>query len=262
MKKQKKEIATWVVVHDLHFPLYHKPTWNAITDFIQENEIAGFIFAGDIFDNLEISHHTAGKPLFRETGAYERNTRNFDENILKPLEALLGVAEKVYIIGNHERFEQDLVEAHPEFQGTVEHEKLLNLKARGWEIIPLGHARKIGKLAVIHGEVLTGIGNQAGLYPSKKAVEVYAGNVLAGHTHSPQSYTRISPVDAGDTWMGWIAPVACETNPAYLRNRPKAWLNGTTIVEVRTDGNFNLYPVILDKKGLFSYGGKLYGAKK
>jgi len=261
MAKKKQEIETWVVVHDLHYPMYHKPTWNAITDFISKNPVAGFIFAGDIFDNLEISHHTKGKPIFRETGSYERNTRTFDANILKPLEKQLADATKVYIIGNHERFEQDLIEAHPEMKGSVEHEKLLSLEDRGWKIVPLGHAYKIGKLAVIHGEVLTGIGNQCGTFPSKKAVEVYAGNVLAGHTHSPQSFTRISPVDSADTWMGWIAPVACETNPAYLRNRPKAWLNGTTIVEVRLDGNFNCYPVILDKKGLFSYGGKIYGAK-
>jgi hypothetical protein len=257
----KKETETWIVQHDLHFPLYHKPTWNAVMDFVSKNELAGFCFAGDQFDNLEISHHTKGKPIFRETGAYEKNTRDFDNLILKPLEKKIADAKRIYIIGNHERFEQDLVESHPELQGSVEHEKLLNLVERGWKIVPLGHAYKIGKLAVIHGEVLTGIGNQAGMYPSKKAVEVYAGNVLAGHTHSPQSFTRISPVDSADTWMGWIAPVACETNPAYLRNRPKAWLNGTTVIEVRPDGNFNLFPVIIDSKGRFSYGGKVYGAK-
>jgi hypothetical protein len=254
------KIDTWIVFHDLHFPLYHKPTWDAVMDFVKKNPIKGWIFGGDQFDNLEISHHTKGKPIFRETGAYEKNTRDFNRLILKPLEAAIGDAERVYIVGNHERFEQDLIESHPELQGTVEHEKLLDLKARKWKVVPLGHAYKIGKLAVIHGEVLTGIGNQAGMYPSKKAVETYAGNVLAGHTHSPQSFTRISPVDAEDTWMGWIAPVGCETNPAYIRNRPKAWLNGFTIVEVFSDGNFNLYPIIT-AKGRFAYGGKTYGGK-
>ena len=65
----------------------------------------------------------------------------------------------------------------------------------GWEVIPLGHAKRLGQLNVIHGEILTGIGNQGGTFPSRKAVELYGGNILAGHTHSPQSNTKISSVE-------------------------------------------------------------------
>jgi hypothetical protein len=35
------------------------------------------------------------------------------------------------------------------------------------------------------------------------------------------------------------------THPDYLRNRPTAWLNGFSIVELYTaNGFFNLYPVV------------------
>lgn len=257
-KAVTNEPKTFVVVHDLHYPKVNWPTWNAVLDFIINNNITGFIFGGDQFDNEEISHHTKGKPIFRERGAYDKNTTGFRVKILDPLDKLLKGKEKVYIIGNHERFEQDLIEEQPELEGSIEHEKLLHLDERGWKIIPLGHSYQIGKLNVVHGEVLTGIGNQAGMYPSRKAVDLYGANVLAGHTHSPQSFTKISPIENTQKHMGWIAPCLCDTNPSYLRNRPTAWLNGFTIVELGVGNNFNVYPVIV-VNGKFSYGGKIYG---
>jgi hypothetical protein len=254
-----------VVVHDLHYPLWDKHTVYALFDFLSrnKNKIAGFGFAGDVFDNGCIAHHNQDKPLYRTQGAYMKDRKGFETDILTPLESILPKdAARWAIKGNHERFEDDFIEKHPELDGSLSHFDGLGLAARGWELIPLGHAKVIGHLTVIHGEILTGIGNQAGLYPSRKAVELYGSNVLAGHTHSPQSYTRVSPVDHIRKFMGWIAPIAGRTNPSYLRNRPTAWLNGFTIVEMHPNGrNFNLYPVIVTE-GVFSYGGEIYGKAK
>lgn len=250
----------WVVAHDIHYPAYSKPTWNAMMEFVDDNDIAGFIFGGDQFDNNEISHHTKGKPIYRERASYQRNTTGFAREILGPLERSLGKSERVWIIGNHDRFEHDLIEEQPELEGIVERTELLHLKDRGWKIVPLGHSYKLGELNVIHGEILTGIGNQAGAYPAKKALEIYGGNVLAGHTHAPQSISKISPVEDKKKFMAWIAPILGEVNPAYLRNRPTSWMNGFTVVELRDKGLFNLYPIIVID-GCFSFGGKLYGRK-
>jgi hypothetical protein len=234
----------WVAVFDLHYPQVHWPTWKAIMEFCDKNKVTGFIFGGDQFDNAEISHHNRNKPIFKERASYRRNTDGFDKNILREVEKRVK-GDKVWIIGNHDDWERQLIESMPELEGTVERELLLGLEKRKWTVVPLGHAYKLGKLAVIHGEVLTGIGNQAGAFPAKKAVELYAGSVLAGHTHAPQSFTRISPVNTKDKWMGWIAPIAGGTNPAYLRNRPTAWANGFVVVEKQSDGIFNCYPVIV-----------------
>ena len=140
----------------------------------------------------------------------------------------------------------------------IERVDSLKLEERGWKIVPLGHSFKLGELNVIHGEILTGIGNQAGAFPAKKAIDIYSSNVLAGHTHAAQSFTKISPVEVKKKYMAWIAPILGACNPSYLRNRPTAWLNGFTIVELRDKGLFNLYPVIV-VDGKFSYGGKQYG---
>lgn len=252
-----KKTKTWIWAHDLHFPAYSKPTWDAMMEFIKQNDIAGFGFGGDQFDNTEISHHTKGKPLYRERASYKRNTTNFTQTILQPLEKSLGDAERVWIIGNHDDWEHQLIEEQPELEGVIERVDELGLETKGWKVVPLGHSYKLGELNVIHGEILTGVGNQAGATPAKKAIELYAGNVLAGHTHAPQSFSKISPVEVKKKYMAWIAPILGATNPSYLRNRPTAWLNGFTIVEVREKGLFNLYPIVVID-GVFSFGGKEY----
>jgi predicted phosphodiesterase len=256
-------VKRYIVLHDAHYPLTDRPTVKALLQVTEHIRPDGFIFAGDAFDFACISHHNANKPLFKPEGGYMKDIRGFDREILTPLEKVLPAqAERTWIIGNHERFEADLIESHPEFKGTIDHVSQLRLEERGWKVIPLGHAKKLGKLSVIHGEVLSGIGNQAGAFPSKKALEVYDGSVLAGHTHAPQSYTKVSPVDQTKKRMAWIAPIGGNINPAYLRNRPTAWSTGFTVVEVygKNFKNFNVYPVIT-VNGLCAYGGKLYGKK-
>ena len=185
----------------------------------------------------------------------------FEKDILTPLEKRLpDNCEKIWIIGNHEDWEQDLINEQPELEDAIGHVKLLDLEGRGWTVVPLGHAYRIGKLYCVHGEVLSGVGNQAGMYPSRKAVELYAGSVLAGHTHAPQTFTKVSPVEQTNKWQGHISPIAGNVNPEYLRNRPTAWLNGFNRIEVFPNGNYNYYPIIVNA-GTCSFGGKIYGEK-
>jgi hypothetical protein len=253
-------------VFDLHVPLVHKPTWSAITDFLERNEdkIAGFLFGGDQVHNDEISHHTAGKPLFRPVGSYKRNTIALDEYVREVEELLPKQAKRIYIKGNHCAWEDQLVERQPELQGTVERDLLLGLETRGWEVLQLGETKSLGKLVVAHGESLSGIGNQVSIYHAKKAVENFCTSILYGHFHSAQSFTKVLPQSARDKWVSYCSPAACTTNPHYLHNRPSAWVNGFTIVELhdpnKENSNFNVYPVIVSE-GRFSFGGVTYGTK-
>ena len=97
MSAKKQQSGMWVVLHDLHYPKVNWGAWNAAIDFLANNEISGFIFGGDQFDNEEISHHTKGKPIFRERGAYERNTNGFRIKILDTLDKLLVDKTKIWI---------------------------------------------------------------------------------------------------------------------------------------------------------------------
>lgn len=249
----------YVAGYDLHFPRTNWAAFRTMLSFIKDYKPDGFIFGGDQFDNAEISHHNRNKPLYKERRAYVRNQEEFDTRILTPLrKALPSKCELTWIVGNHDDWEFQFIEEHPELDGLMDRPEALALAERGWEIVPIGHSKRIGELNVVHGEILTGIGNQAGMYPSRKAVELYAGNVLAGHTHAPQSFSKVSPVEQHKKQMAWISPILGDINPEYIRNRPTAWVNGFTIVEVYEKGLFNCYPVVVSN-GRMSYGGKVYG---
>jgi hypothetical protein len=116
---------------------------------------------------------------------------------------------------------------------------------------------RIGKLTLIHGDQIGGAYG-AGVFPSRKATEVFQSSTLQGHTHSPQSFCRVSPVDQSQKQMGYVSPILGTTNAHFMRNRPNAWAHGFTIVDVREDGNFNCYLVIVCD-GQFSFGGVTYG---
>lgn len=255
-----KQAGLWVWLFDVHSPKIHRPTLNAAFHFISDNRklITGFGFGGDQNDNEEISHHNKKKIIFREKGAYKRNTDFFNKEILSPIESFLPDQQRIWISGNHDDWENQLVQEQPELLGTVERVELLNLRDRGWEVVETGGIYKLGKLGVIHGETLSGLGNQASAYHSKRAVEAYGRSTLYGHIHSPQSFAKVAPFTQTDKHMAWCSPIVGFTNPSYLRNRPTAWVNGFTIVEVQDNGNFNVYPVVVTN-GKFRYGGKLYG---
>lgn len=257
MKNNKPGL--WLAAYDVHYPATHWPTFKAMLQFMEENPLDGFVFGGDQRDNQEISPYTRGKPRLRQAaGTYMANLRGFDERILKPIEARLprDAAERVYILGNHDDWEQQYIDENPEWEGVQTHEAL-RVAERGWKVIPCGQHIRMGKLTLIHGEQLAGIGNQIPGSPAKKAVESYNSNVLFGHFHAPASHPKVMPFDKSKL-MAWCSPIVGATNPLYLRNKPTAWVNGFTLIEFHGDGNFNVYPVVVTK-GKFSWNRKTYG---
>ena len=245
--------------YDLHYPKVHWPSWRCMIDLIRDRKPSVFLFGGDQMDNSEISRHTKGKPYYRPRAAYRRNEKGFLNGILDPLEkALPSDAEKVWVVGNHDDWEFQLVEEQPELEGLIDRIVSLKLKERGWHIVSIGNVYKHGKLAYLHAEWLTGIGNQGGTFPAKKLVENMGCSSVGGHTHAPQSFTRISPYNHTQKWMGWISPILGTTNAAFMKNRPNAWVNGFNVTEFRSDGNYNHFPIVVSNNQC-SYGGEIYG---
>lgn len=248
----------WVCGYDLHYPKVNWPTWNAMLDFIRQNKIDGFVFGGDQFDNQCISHHTKGKPGLREKAAYKRDEDGFKKKILEPLESALGGAKRVWIVGNHDNWEQELVDEAPELDGI---QRIKTLPLSNWEVSEFGKRFRHGKLDFVHGEAATGVGNQGSVMHSRKMVDLFCTNVVYGHMHSPQSFTKVLPFDEKEKWQAYCLPILGDTNPSYLHNRPTAWLNGFGIVEFLSSGCFNVYSVVV-VGGKFVFGGKVYGISK
>jgi predicted phosphodiesterase len=249
----------WVALYDVHYPVHDADTIDCVLDFLKHNKVDGFILGGDQMDNAEISHHNKDRAKFKPKGAFKNNEKYFDHDVLKRIEkAVPRDARKIWIEGNHDFWEKQMDEVSPELEGCFHRRINLNLDARGWEFIDNGRAFTLGKIKVIHGDQLFGSFG-GGVMPSRKAVDTYISNVLMGHTHSPQSYAKVSPVE-DKKLMAWVAPCACRMNPDYVRNRPTAWVNGFIIIEMLPSGDFNLYPVLVTR-GRCLYGGKIYGKK-
>jgi hypothetical protein len=248
---------TWVLAYDIHVPHHHKPSIGALLDFIRQNKVDGFVFGGDQLDLGCVSHHTQGKPVFRPRGSLKKNLDQFDREVLTPIEQAIGPkAEKIWLTGNHERFIADLLEEQPELEGMLSIEAYLRLKERGWIAKRLGARHRIGKLNVIHGD---SVGSSVTV--ARKAVETWTSNVVMGHVHTYQAFTKISPVHKDQRWTATTLPCLCNRSPSYGRGRANGWLNGFGIVELLPGGNFNLFPIVISR-GQFAFGGRLYGKKR
>jgi predicted phosphodiesterase len=247
-------LQRWVALSDIHAPEYDRPTWRAILSYIKQNPLDGVILTGDQLDLGCISHWNRNKPGVKTKGNLQKDLEKFEREILTPLEELLPKhCQKVWIMGNHERFLTDLSDEMPELFGMFDIVKYFRLKERGWVIVGLGKRFKLGKLDVIHGDTLTG-----GLTAARKALEVYGGNVLLGHFHNPQSASKASPTNVRKKAMAWVAPIVGSINPGWVKRRANNWLNGFTLIDVfQPSGSFNLYPVIVTS-GQFGYAGKIY----
>jgi hypothetical protein len=68
----------------------------------------------------------------------------------------MGKREKVLIVGNHADWERQFIEKHPELEGWMERPQALHLEETQLGNHAPGHAKKLGQLNVIHGEILTG----------------------------------------------------------------------------------------------------------
>jgi hypothetical protein len=252
----KGKTQLWLLLPDLHYPVYDRPSVAAVLDFVEINrkQISGVIFTGDQLDNENISHHTEGLPGLRKKGGFQADVDGFDREILTPIDTFLPHAEKVFIAGNHERFLTDFLEQMPEFDGCLSWPKLLRLDERGYTFIPQGESYSIGPLVIIHGDQVG-----SGAHVSKKLVETFCTSVVMGHVHALGAHTKCSQVKQSNKWVGITLPCLTTLAPKYGRGRANSHVNGFGIVESFDGGKlFNCYPVIISK-GKFCFGGKVYG---
>jgi hypothetical protein len=252
-------VRQYLLAFDIHYPEYDPAAWACVLDYARRNRVEGFIFGGDALDLSCVSHHTAGKGLYRPQGALKSNLDGFKRDILDPLDAALNPdADKRFIIGNHEAWlTEQLAETSPELDGMLDLATYLDLERRGYQVIQQGGFTKLGKLVVIHGDTI-----RAGVYSARKAAEVYAGSsVCMGHYHTLQTHTRSSPVTETDRWTATVLPCLCNLAPRYGRNAANAWLTGFGVCFVRPGGKFNLYPVAVVDGECVGPDGRVYGKR-
>lgn len=260
MKRPKsnnsKSTALWVLLSDIHHPDYSKPAIKAAFSFIERNKakIKGVVLLGDNMDCVNISRHTEGKPRLRTRGGIARDFSQFNRDILLPLESKIAPGtEKVFFLGNHEDWLEQWLDKNPEFEGMVSFDTCLKLSERGWEVVPQGEHREVGKAYLVHGD---GVGS--GMHVAKKLVDSFCATAIMGHVHTASMHTKVSQVKSKDKWVGYTLPTLGTVSPKYAKGRPNAFVHGFGIVELWPNDFINVYIPIISE-GRFSFAGEMYG---
>src|SRR5208282_4462903 len=106
-------------------PTFAKKAIRAVSNFINDFSPDTLILGGDQLNAGPVSHWHHGRPLLSEDLRLKDEMDIFGTTILEPF---AGVSRKVYMVGNHEKWIDDHVEANPGLRGLIEPEEYLNLK--------------------------------------------------------------------------------------------------------------------------------------
>jgi hypothetical protein len=212
------------------------------------------ICGGDGLDCGAVSHHRQKEgPRSTEGLRLADDADRYFEDIIKPLSGGKK-GTRHYILGNHERWLEDVIDQVPGLEGAVSIDSLLGLSNNGWEVHPLGSALTLtGKLYYLHGDQIKG-----GQWPSKWAVEAYQRSVMFGHFHTSQRFTKHNALDATDIHRGFAVGCLCRRDPSYGRGAPNRWSQSIALIEEDPkSGFFQVSEVeIINGKAIFN--GKVY----
>lgn len=253
LDKSLCEIKKSVLLPDIHYPCHDKKVIESVNEFIKDYNPDELIYMGDQLDLSCISNWNKKKPLLKEGKRLIDDYSNFDIDILREHERITkDDCNRIFIYGNHERRLQWFIEEHSELDGMLDLDRNLDLTKRGYKIIKYNGVYNIGNLRVIHGLYYN-------KYHAAKTLDAFEKNVVYGHVHNPQSYTKISPMDGEGHHTATSIGCLCNITPEYQEGKPNYWVNGFGIIEsLSVIEHVNLYPITI-VNGKFIWNGKLYG---
>jgi metallophosphoesterase superfamily enzyme len=248
----KRFIATW----DLHWgyerrgghkvALHDVRALRVVQRFAEDFKPDVWIIGGDWLDCGAVSHHNAHKPRATEGMRLAEDAAECYKAAIAPIAA----SEKVFIIGNHEAWIEQLLDEHPGLEGVVSTEKLLHLES--WKVIPQGGYFNLGKLTFIHGDTVSG-----GEHVAKAAVTNYERSVRFGHFHTHQTFTKNSALEYKHAKTGMAVPCLCTKAPKYGKGKPNKWVQGFLYGYIEDSGHYADY-VALILNGRAIVNGKVY----
>jgi hypothetical protein len=146
------KIQKTVLLPDIHFPHYEQKIMDTVADFIEDYEPDELVYMGDQVSLDCISGWNKRKPLLKEGQRLLEDYDGFDYHVLQTHEQYTkDDCRRTFMIGNHEQRINWYVEEHPELEGMIDLDHILELEERGYKIIPYNEIHKVGKLNVIHG---------------------------------------------------------------------------------------------------------------
>lgn len=269
------EAQRFIAAYDIHFgwekkqirdklkvqPTHDLEAVNAMLEFAVDFKPHVFILGGDQLNCGPVSKWLRGAPRLMEGFRLKEEMDLLDRHVLLPVDAIIPSEQKggrkIWLEGNHEYWIRRYVDEHPEIEGLVEPGNFLRLAQRKWEYYAQGEVARLGKIHFVHGDSVFPRGCKSG---AQKLVSVYRRNVRAGHLHTSEMATDVTPADRSDYHTGIIVPALASCSPAYVKNAPTNFQKGFLFGYVMPDGSFSDYIAIINR-GRMIWNGKIYGRK-
>ncbi len=235
-------------------PIHDFAAIAAMLEFARDFKPDIWIEGGDSLDLSGISHWNKSKPLDIEALEIDRDMHEYDEEVLQHIDTIVEDGRKEWLEGNHEVWLHEVKQSFPALRSSpsLNIDKTLDLKDRGWKFREQGIPISVGKLLFAHGDTISG-----GEHVAKKAVIDYNANIRFGHHHTHQIYTKHSPVSSLEVKTGAAVGCLCHRNPHYNKKKPNKWVVGFNYGYVFRDGTYSdFFPVIIN--GRFAAEGRVY----
>lgn len=226
----------------------------AFFKFLKDFQPHIIVNGGDALDLSCISHWNRGKPKLVEGKRLKSDYALYNQLLDKYESVNKSLEKHIQLEGNHCLWARMLIEENPQaYEGMIEMPDNLNLKSRGIQWIENGKTAKVGKLYFHHGNFKVGYSPE---YHAKAIGMTFGVNMLYGHYHTEQVWTKVSPIDEHPIQTQCVGTLA-HLNPVWLRNRPNAWVNSFWVGYVMSNGNFYGHSVkILQDQ--FVFDGQTY----
>lgn len=245
-----------LLISDVHIPYQDDKALAVLEKFMASRKWDVVVYLGDLLDFDMISGFNAENLRENETrrmvNDYHQANELLDRHV-KIIRKRNPKAEIVLLEGNHEDRVRRVIDHTPQLEGLLEVPGNLRLKERGVKWVPNwseGELYQLGNLYISHGLYLN-------KYHPAKMVDTFGTNVAYGHTHDMMSHVKSVWGKNKIIMAQSLGHLADESKLKYMKQGPSNWIQGFGVVEMRPDGNFNLYPIVMINH-TFSYGGKTY----
>ena len=249
-------IKKGIILADLQFPQHNPKLLSLIEKKLISERWDYLIYLGDFLDMDAISHHAfeAGDVRSLE-GKRLKNDYEAASKILRRHRKAVGKkCEIVFFLGNHEEWAEKFLDKYPQLEGFLEVENNLPLAELNIEVVKPRHFKKIGKIYFVHGDFQQGYVSQ---HHAKRMVETFNRNVVYGHHHTYQGFTKISPAGIDETHSAHCIPCVADTAPSWAKDRPNSWLCGFGVFYVSI-AEFTIIPIIAAKNSFVDEKGRLF----
>jgi len=247
-----------IVIPDQHFPLEDKKAVSVVLQAIEIVKPNLFINLGDVGEWESVSAWKYKKikrpPLEYQLPFVDEEIKLTNKGIDKFDKALkkVGCDWKIVCAGNHDEWLDAFVMEHPYLEEqNYTFRKACRWDERGYDYHIYNDPVKIGKLTFIHGAYTT-------LHHAKKHLDSYGENIVYGHVHDIQRYTK---TDLGGTKAAWslgcLKDMSAEKN-RWLKGKLHNWNHAFAIIDWFKDGNFKIEVVEIIKGKTTLWGQELH----